>query len=441
MSVTIRRHLLAALFVSTAAAAATEPVDPMLLAARDPFQQALAEEVLLRNPGLHVAGARSRAVRLEAPQARALPDPSVEAMAFALPPETRVGPQRLTLGVSQSLPWAGKLALKESAAVHAAEALEEQVLADRVSLVTEVRSLYYELLFVDRQHDITAILREHLVQHEEISRSRYATGGGSAQGVIKLQAEITRVEKSLLDLDSRQIDLIARINRLRDRPADTRVERAALPEKLERIDLDPEALAVRAGARRHELRAAQARIAAAESMEALAHKAYRPDFVVGLTYTLVDPRDDAAGRLSPPAGNGDDILGIRGVIRIPLWRDKLAAGVEQAIELQSAAASAERELMLSIESTIGDLSQRVPLAWRQLRLVEDLLVVQAEEAVDSALAGYVAGTLNALDLLDAEHILSDAQTAVARAKTDYLVGLAKLEGAVGEPIASMESNR
>jgi outer membrane protein TolC len=73
----------------------------------------------------------------------------------------------------------------------------------------------------------------------------------------------------------------------------------------------------------------------------------------------------------------------------------------------------------------------VPLGWRQLRLVEDLLIVQAEEALQSAQAGYIAGTLNALDLLDAEHVLFEAHTAVARAKTDYLVGIAKLEGELG----------
>ncbi len=445
---TATRLSLAALLAAAALEASTTepgqatpaggPADRLMLAASDTALRALAGEALVRNPGLAAAAARHRAVLLEVPQARALPDPMAEVILFPLSPETRVGPQKLTVGVSQALPWSGKLGLKQEAALLEARALDEQVKADRVSLVTEVRRLYYELLFLDRQEEIIATFREHLVQHEQISRARYATGVGPAQAVVKLQAEITRVERELLDLEARRLKLAAQVNRLRDRPVSTPIERAALPEKVAQTELATDALIERARTGRRELYAAEAQIARAETLEKVAKMAFRPDFTVGLTYTLVDPRDDAAGRLMPPPGNGDDILGIRGGIRIPVWRGRLSAGVEQAVELQVAAASAKADLMLSIESAIGDMAQRLPLAWRQLRLVEDLLIVQAEEALESAQAGYVAGTLNALDLLDAEHILFEATTAAARAKTDYLVGLAMLEGAVGEPLGLME---
>jgi len=73
------------------------------------------------------------------------------------------------------------------------------------------------------------------------------------------------------------------------------------------------------------------------------------------------------------------------------------------------------------------------LAWQRLRLFEDLLIVQAEEALESAEAGYIAGALNTLDLIDAQKVLFEAQTAVARARTDYLIGLSDLDGSVGRP--------
>ncbi len=181
---------------------------------------------------------------------------------------------------------------------------------------------------------------------------------------------------------------------------------------------------------RPELAGADVRIARTEALNDLAEKGYRPDFKVGLLYTLVDPRDDAAGRAQPPQGNGDDILGVQGGITIPLWRKKLAAGVEEAVERTTAAEEDRRNLAAAIQATVGDLAQRLPLYWQQLRLLEDLLVVQAEEALDSAQAGYIVSTLNALDLLDAEHVLFQALTATARARADYLIGIAKLEGAV-----------
>lgn len=442
------RLVLALALMGAAGEASTQDTDPVTASGRpaeeilqttqDTALRALAREALARHPGLHASSARQRAMRLDARQAKALPDPSAEVTAFALPPETRVGPQRLSLGFSQVLPARGERGLKESAVLHAAQAAEEELIAERVRILTDVRVLYHELLFLDRYRDIVEVFREHLIQHEEISQARYATGVGSAQAVVKLQSEITRVERDLLDLESSELELTARVNRLRDRPAATPVERSALPDDLTEAELDLDEMIARASVRRRELHAADARIERTRVLEQVARKSYKPSFVVGLHYTFVDTRDDLAGRLAPPDGNGDDILGVRGGVRIPLWRDKVDAAVEQAVELQLAASSDRRNVMLSIATDIEDLSRRLPLAWRRLRLVEDLLIVQAEESLQSAQAGYVAGTLNALDLLDAEHVLFEANTALARAKTDYQVGLARLEGAVGEPLGSME---
>lgn len=402
----------------------------------DSFLRQVINEVLERNPGVAAAAARARAALQRAPQVKALPDPVASLTAFLETPETRTGPQRLSAGIFQGLPWFGKLALKEQAALYAAAALEAEVEAERLMLVTETRRLYYELSFLDRYKEITDEFRIHLLQHEEIARVRYSTGVGTGQGVVKLQAEITRVENELLEIEMLRVSLVAQLNALRDRAARAQLpgEPRDLLREIAEIHLDPGTLFETALISRPEVAAADARISRSETLIQLARKSYRPDFKVGVTYTFVDPRNDTPGRVQPPEGNGDDILGIQGAITLPIRRQKLAAGLEQAVELETAATEAKRDLVAAIEATIGDLSQRVPLSWRRLRLVEDVLVVQAEEALESALAGYVAGTLNALDLLDAEHILFEAHTAVARAKTDYLVGLAKLDGALGASV-------
>jgi outer membrane protein TolC len=396
----------------------------------EPALRELAAEILERNPGVAAAEARARAAAQRAPQVKALPDPVASLTAFLETPETRTGPQRFSAGIFQGLPWFGKLALKEQAALFAAAAMGAEVEARRLKLITGARRLYYELGFLNRYEEITDEFLTHLLQHEEISRARYSTGVGLGQGVVKLQAEITRVENQLLDIEARRVELAAQLNALRDAPASSLLPQAVLPKAAE-IQLDLDTLLAEALRLRPELAAADARISQAETLIRLAEKGYKPDFKVGLTYTMVDPRDDTPGRLVPPEGNGDDIIGIQGGITLPVWRKKLAAGVDEAIALESSATEAKRDLVAKIQAAIGDLTQRVPLSWRQLRLVEDLLIVQAEEALQSAQAGYIAGTLNALDLLDAEHVLFEAHTAVARAKTDYLVGIARLEGELG----------
>ena len=314
----------------------------------DPALRELVGEVLKRNPGVAAAEARARAAALRTPQVKALPDPVASVTAFLETPETRTGPQRFSAGIFQGLPWFGKLALKEQAALFVAVALEAEVDAKRLMLITEARRLYYELSFLNRYEEITQEFRTHLLQHEEISRARYSTGIGTGQGVVKLQAEITRVEKQLLDIETRRVSLVAQLNALRDRAALAPLPplRQNLLPVVEEVQLDHDVLFAMSLRLRPELEAADARISRADAMSHLAEKGYRPDFKIGLTYTVVDRRDDTPGRLQPPAGNGDDILGIQGGVTLPIWRKKLAAGVEEAVELLTAAEEAKRDIPL-----------------------------------------------------------------------------------------------
>ncbi len=338
----------------------------------------------------------------------------------------------------QSLPWLSKFDLEEQANLLSATALYADAEAKRLELTTEIRRLYYNLAFLSRYKEITRDFVDHLRQHEEISQSRYATGVGASQDVIKIQAEITLAESLLIDIDQRRIDLEASINALRDRPASTLILTALLPSG-QQVALDFGQLRESAARSRPELAAADARIAATEVRVKRAEKAFRPDFKVGLTYTFVNPRQDQAGILLPPEGNGDDILGIQGGVSVPIWRKRTKAGVAAASELELSAREAKRDVLAGIESELGDLMQRIPLTWQQLRLLQDILILQAEESVQSAQSGYISGTFNALDLLDAEHVLFDAETSIARAQADYAIRLTQLERVVAEPLQQIST--
>ncbi|MGB5295701.1 MAG: TolC family protein [Thermoanaerobaculia bacterium] len=418
---------------SMTAARSTAPADRILEAQMDSQLRVLIVETLERNPAIAGALALARAAEQRASSVGALPDPVVGITAFLKSPETRTGPQVLTLNYLQSLPWLSKFDLEEQANLLNATALYSDVEAKRLTLATEVRRLYYELAFLVRHKEITQDFVDHLRQHEEISQARYATGAGASQDVIKIQAEITLAENLLLDIDLRRVDLEATLNDLRDLPASTTLLPALLPEG-EQVALDVERLRESAIRSRPELTAADARIAASEARVKRAEKAFRPDFKIGLTYTFVDPRQDQAGMISPPEGNGDDIFGIQGGVSVPIWRKRTKAGVEEASQIELAAREGKRNVLAGIESAIGDLMQRIPLTWQQFRLLEDILILQAEESVQSAQYGYVSGTLNALDLLDAEHVLFRAETSIARAQADYSIRLVQLEGVVAEPL-------
>jgi len=417
--------------------AAATPADT-LIGTLEPSVAALANEVLARNPDLARLRAVAEARAARAPQARSWPDPMASVTAFLSTPETRVGPQQASAAVSQRFPWFGKLELRERQALLDAEAARQAVEAKRLALVTETRRLAFELGFLADQERILREDRLTLIHYEELARARYASGVGREQAVIKLQAEITRDDNRLLDLANRRATLAAALDALRDQPGDAPLPELALPKRPVPLpDLGREALRTAALERRPEVGRARALIAAAAAGSELAKKEFKPDWTLGLGYTLVGKRQDAAGRAMPPAGNGDDILGVTVGVALPVHRERLEAGVTEAAATESAAEQELRATVTGIDQSIDELTARLPLLDQQLALFTGLLSTQAEEALRSAEAAYAAGTADALDLLDAERVLLEVRIGTARMRADALIARSRLEGTLGVSFATL----
>jgi len=396
----------------------------------------LVEEVLDRNPELARLEAAARAVDQRAPQAGAMPDPVASLTLFLQTPETRVGPQQGGVMLAQKLPWFGKLDLQEQAALYQSASAWARVNARRLGLTTKTRSLYHELAYLAAFERVVNEDRQTLSHFEELARARYAAGVGLEQSVVKLQAEITRDTTRLLDIATRKTVLTAAINALRDRPEGTSLVVDEIPD-YGPLQLSTERLLPEALSNRPEMAANAAEIERQKASVELARKRYSPDVTIGLNYILVGHRDDPAGLANPPDDNGKDILGVTGGVNLPIWRKSLKAGVAEATELQLAAEAGQRDTVAQIRRQLDDLTSRIPLTWDRLDLFERVLIVQAEQSLRSAEAGYAAGTLGALDLLDAERVLLEVRIATERTRADYATAVAELEGAAGRPVSSL----
>jgi cobalt-zinc-cadmium efflux system outer membrane protein len=413
--------------------AAVAPADRLVASVSQVRLRQLLRDVLERNPEIAVAEARARAAALRAPQVRAKPDPVVGLTAFILPPETRVGPQKFSAGYSQTFPWHGQRGLAEQRELQRAAVVRGEVEAIRLRLVTETRRLYYEIGFLDALDQVVQTDRATLAHYEELARSRYASGIGLQQAVIKIQAEITMADSRVLEIADRRATLTAAVNTLRNSP-NASLERVTPLLGLPEYSVDVVALRSRAFALRPELASADAEIARSETLIELAQKESKPDIKVGLSYTYVGNRNDPAGQMNPPPDNGDDILALTAAINLPFRRKSRAAGVEEAVEIESASQRMKQLVVTRIDRGLSEFSQRIELSWKQLRLFEDVLLIQAEQSLLSAEAGYSTGSQGALDLLDAERVLLEVRTGTERNRADYAIAIARLEGALGEPL-------
>jgi len=86
---------------------------------------------------------------------------------------------------------------------------------------------------------------------------------------------------------------------------------------------------------------------------------------------------------------------------------------------------------------VKDNHYKLITAQETIDLYENALMPQAEQSLKSAEAGYVAGKVSFLDLLDAQRVLLKIHFGYWRAIADYAHRLADLERAVGMDLSEI----
>lgn len=405
------------------------PAPPEFYAADDRLRD-YVNEALERNPGVHESFGRYRAALERVPQVDTLPDLVFSFTQALRSTETRVGPVRNSFTLSQSFPWFGTLDLRGKVALKGALAVYELYRARQQEIIVRVKRAYYELAYIDRALGITREEQSLLEHYESLAQTRYATGQGLQQAVIKIQTEITRVLNRLDIFERQRATMEARLNTLMDQPPQDPIppiDRLSIPE----ISVDLERLYALGLENRQELKAIEQRIERSERAIDLAQKDGWPDFFVGFGFVNVGTRSDEAGINNPPSDNGKNAVSLSAGISIPLWRDKYDAEVREASETLRAERSSYAYVQNEMEFSIRDQVVRIETLGDQIRLFENVLIPQTEETLRATEAAYETGLLGVLDLLDSERVLLNVRIVNSRYYSDLLNALANLERAIG----------
>ncbi|EGB15145.1 outer membrane efflux protein [Pseudodesulfovibrio mercurii] len=377
------------------------------------------------NNELQAAFQQWQAAIKRAMQADTLPDPRLNFGYYTTPLETRGGPARYKYGMSQTLPFFGKLGSKERIALREADGLKAKFDGLKLTTFFEVKKIYYEYAYLARAIEITRENIELMKYLERIATTRYTTGSAKHSDIIRPQVELGKLEDRLNSLQDLKSPLAARLNALVDRPADTSIP---FPDSIPVMSItdSDESLSARLGESNPQLAYWETVAAKEEAGRDLAQRNYYPDFTFGLDVTEVD-----SARNPGVIGDGQNPVLASMSFNVPLWFGARAAAVDESqakiLAAKRSRIGLERRLKADLELALYKYRD----AGRKINLYKDTLVPKAEQSLGVIMETFMTGSGTSLDLIDAEQTLLELQLAYYRALTDQAQRLAEIETLVG----------
>jgi outer membrane protein TolC len=348
---------------------------------------ALLDEATQNNPDILAARRGWQAATQVPSQVSTLPDPQVTVQSFSVGSPrpfagfSNSGFAYIGFGVSQDLPYPGKLKLKGEAAQQDAAVGREKLEAVRRSILQQVKDAYFQIAYVQQTLEVLDRNGKLLEQIERIADARYRVGQGSQQDVLKAQLEQTKLLREIAHhhelMDTQQAQFRKLLNRPTGAPdisTEPLVEtplRYTSDELLEKVRTEnPEVTGQQEMIKRQSLQVE------------IARKDRYPDFSVQYMWQRTGPSFPSYYMLSLSA-------------RIPIYRRrKLNPEMNQAVEELN---QSQREYESQVQTAyFGVRNQFIAAetASQILKIYREGLIPQALATYQAGLASYQTGTLD-----------------------------------------------
>lgn len=379
------------------------------------------------NPQVRAAFHKYLASLEEPAQVGTLPDPEVAFAYFISPIETRLGPQEARISLTQMFPWFGTLADKRDMASIRAKARFEtfQEVRNRVFFQTEKALI--ELYELDRSIGIAEENLTILYSLVEISLRRYETNQATQVDVLRAQIEEEDLNTQLALLRDNRKVLIQKVTELLNSSEALGIQ---APDTLRsNVDIaDLQSLKRQLIQQNPTLSRLRYQEESSREMKELAIKDGKPSFGFGLDYIITGERSEVPDLTD----NGKDVLIARASLRIPLFRNKYNAKVQQAElniqSVQSEIVSKKNSLETDLEASLRDFYD----AERRFELYDQKQIQRVNQALAIMMQAYSADSSDFEEILRMQRKLLDYQLNRIQALADLHTSAAYIDYLTGQ---------
>ncbi|MCR9206872.1 MAG: TolC family protein [bacterium] len=387
-------------------------------------------DALSRHPKILAARQRVAAASNVIPQAKALPDPTFNNTFWPFHDNAlqtaggRVGNQ---MSVNQKVPFPDKLKTKAIIASREVQIAQTEVDGIAREITESVRLAYYEVWFATRAIAIIEETKDLVADLTDVAEARYRSGG-SQQDVLRAQLETDRLDEQLITLRRQKQVAQADLATLLQQPVDL------LPEATDELGITDtpqqiEELIALAEQCNPKLRGLAWEIQRDRDKERLACLQQYPDFNVGLSWGLISDGHDVIS----PVANGNDNLSISFGTTLPIWREKINAGIREAAHRRS---STTRRLEAERDELYGKIRRLIVQAdalAEQRDIYENRIIPRTEGTLELSIADYRGKRTDFFTLIETYRELLMFETQLARIDATLAGTIAQLDRTVGCP--------
>jgi outer membrane protein TolC len=248
---------------------------------------------------------------------------------------------------------------------------------------------------------------------QRIAETRYATGQGMQQDVIRAQLEVSMLLDKIAEEDRKKESQAALLSSLAGRNPLLSLGKPAEPPR-RALNKSVDEMAAQAQAHSPMLKGKQQMVEQSEAELSMSRREYLPDMVL------------SAGMFT--RGDYKDVWQASLMFKVPLYFWNKSTGVRSASADLHAARYDYEAGKLATLARVRDLYSSVRTAEHHLHLYGSGIIPQARQALQSTTSNYQVGKTDFLALLEAENTLLKYQLM----EQEELVNLSKTQSMLGE---------
>ncbi len=375
---------------------------------------------LENNPMITAAQANVEARQYEIDIAPSLPDPAVSGGYFVTPVETRVGPQQGRIGVSQTIPWPGKLLIKKTIARKEHKAAQEALAFVKAGVLAEVRGAYAEYYALGKEIVITKENMKLLQGMENALLSRYSSSTVSQVSLLRIQVEMAVLEDRITSLHSEEVKAREKCIALLNLPADADLP---IPAYLPRLPVPArfDSLIDRTYKLNPALERSRREVEVASAQVELAKQSFAPDLMFMTDYIFTGKNGSTMNSFSGKDGN-PWIIG--GSITVPIWTGSKVARIKKAMAIKEMQEETAENIEKLTESNTVSFVEEYNDALRKIAFYTRTLIPQSKRTAALVEKAYVNGKATVIDFLDAQrtHLNLQVMLEKQQARREMIAG-------------------